>query len=98
MNTYIYRLGPTRLQMVTESPTEAEGKILQEHFNYLSQLKKDGVVILFGRTDTADENTYGIVVYRSVDDEAAQKIMNNDPAVRGGVMNAVCHPFRLIED
>jgi uncharacterized protein YciI len=92
---YLYRIEPTRPAMVIDGPTLQEREIISQHFAYLSRLKDDGVVILVGRTQENNEKTFGICVFNADSEEAAQGIMNNDPAVKNGVMRATLHPYRV---
>ena len=54
-----------------------------------------GVVILMGRTQNDDETTFGIVIFEAGDETAARAVMENDPAVREGVMAATLYPYRI---
>lgn len=91
---FLYRLHPTRLEMLTESPTEQETAIVGEHFAYLQRLAREGIVQIAGRTLHNDAYTFGIVLFRAVSEEAAKAIMQEDPAVAQGVMCAELFPFR----
>ena len=51
------------------------------------------MVILAGGILTTDETTFGLVIYRAESEKAAAEIMNNGPAVKGGVMCATLIPF-----
>lgn len=95
LKEYLYLLRPTRLGMVTEGPTEHEQRVADEHFAYLTDLTERGVMLLVGRTQNNDENTMGIAIFRAPSDEAAQAIMNNDPAVLNQVMSATLYPYRI---
>jgi len=90
---YLYMIQPTRLEMVTEGPTPEEAEIVSQHFNYLKRLTDEGVVILVGRTQNRDENTFGIAIYKAGSEEAARAIMQNDPAVKQGIMRATLFPY-----
>lgn len=94
MNQYLYVLKPTRLGMLTQS-TAQEDEIVGRHFQYLKDLTEKGVMILLGRTTNNDETTFGICIYEAEDDEQANQIMNNDPAVKEGVMTATLYPYRV---
>lgn len=95
MNQYLYRIKPTRLEMVTHDPTDEEAAILSEHFSYLTSLTKQGIVLVFGRTQNNDASTFGIAIFRADSDEAARSIMSNDPAVKKGVMQAKLFPYKV---
>lgn len=52
-------------------------------------------MILVGRTQNSDESTFGIAIFKAENEEAARTIMENDPAVVGGVMQAQLFPYRI---
>ena len=93
---YVYVLHPTRIGMLTEGPTLRESAIVSRHAGYLHGLAEPGVVLHFGRTLEGDERTFGIVVFRAESEEAARRIMADDPAVEDGVMRADLHPYRVV--
>jgi uncharacterized protein YciI len=91
---YLYKIQPTRLGMLTQGPTPEEAATVAQHFAYLKGLAEQGVVVLAGRTLNTDESTFGIVILNASSDEAARVIMNNDPAVKNGVMCGELYPYR----
>lgn len=95
-NEYIYILKPARLEMLTEGPTLEEAALIGEHFDYIKRLEGEGTVTFGGRTMITTEDCIGIVVYTAPTPEDAEQIMKNDPAVKAGVMNAKCYPFKVI--
>jgi uncharacterized protein YciI len=95
MPQFLYRIQPTRLEMLTHGPTEREAQILAEHFAYLSKLTEEGTVLMAGRTINADEHTFGIAVLVAATTPEASAIMSNDPAVKHGVMRAELFPYRV---
>ncbi len=95
MPQYLYRIQPVRLEMLTEGPTEAEAETLARHVAYLESQTEHGRVILAGRTQTADPDTFGIVIFEAEDDAAAEAVMKDDPAVADGVMHAKLFPYRI---
>jgi uncharacterized protein YciI len=95
LTQWIYVLKPTRLEMLTEGATPEEDRIVGRHFAYLQNLNEKGVMILMGRTENNDETTFGIAIFEASDETAALAIMQNDPAVRNGVMTATLYPYRI---
>lgn len=95
MADFLYKLHPSRPEMLTAGPTEAEQEATMDHFSYLKRAVDRGDVLLAGRTNTRDESTFGIVVFKAESDEAAQAFVDEDPAVKAGVMTAKLFPFRL---
>lgn len=81
--------------MLTDGPTDREAQIVGEHFSYLRQLTDSGVVLMAGRTLTADEETFGITILVAETQAKAEAIVRNDPAVKYGVMSADLFPYRV---
>ena len=92
---FIYVLKPTRLAMLTEGSTPEERDTVSRHFAYFKDLTEKGIMILMGRTQNNDESTFGIAVFEAEDESAARQIMENDPAVLGGVMTATLYPYKI---
>jgi uncharacterized protein YciI len=92
---YLYKIQPTRLEMLTQGPTAEEASIVAQHFAYLKGLAEQGVIVLAGRTLNADESTFGIVIFKADSEESARAVMTNDPAVKNGVMRAELYPYRI---
>ena len=91
---YLYRIQPTRHEMLTEGATSEETEIIGEHFIYLERLTREGVAILVGRTLSTEQDSMGIVIFTARSDEEARALMDADPAVSKGVMSAKLFPFR----
>lgn len=72
---------------------EEDEQLVSEHFQYLTELKSKGIVIMAGRTQVDDNKTKGIVLFYANSEKEAAQIMENDPAVKGGVMIAELAPF-----
>ena len=79
-----------------DAPTPAESAAVAAHRAYLDRLAAAEVVLLFGRTQTTDATTFGIVIFRAESPEAARRIMADDPAVAAGVMRGEVFPFRVV--
>lgn len=94
-NTYLYRIQPTRAEMLTRGETVEEEAIIGAHFDYLSHLTDAGTVLLAGRTLNTDPSSFGIVILTAESEEVARQIMLADPAVSAQVMQAQLFPFRV---
>ena len=95
MNQYLYRIQPTRPAMLSEGPTPEEAAAVGAHFGYLQDLVDVGRVLMAGRTLTTDEHSFGIVIFEASSEEAAQALVNADPAVKAKVMRAELFPYRV---
>jgi uncharacterized protein YciI len=92
---FLYKIQPTRVEMLREGLTEEEAEIIASHFEYLSDLREQDILILAGRTLNTDESSFGIVIFNAESEERAREIMHGDPAVHLGVMGAALYPFRV---
>jgi uncharacterized protein YciI len=92
---WICRIRPTRLAMLTDGGTPEEQTVMGAHFERLRALADDGVVVLAGPTLVTDERNYGVIVFRADDEDAARQVVDGDPAIAAGVMEAELLPFRI---
>ena len=81
--------------MLAEGSTPEEAALVSQHFDRLKQLIDAGVVILAGRTLNTDASSFGIVIFNAETEEAARTLMNDDPAIKGGVFSAELFPYRV---
>lgn len=95
MSQFIYRIQPVRQNMLAAGLTDEEEAVIGEHFDYLNRLNKEGVVILAGRTLNNDETSFGIVIFEPCGEQEARSIMEDDPSVKKGVMNAELYPYKI---
>jgi uncharacterized protein YciI len=73
--------------------TDEEQEVWAMHFARLQRLVAEGVTILAGPT-LGTVNT-GIHVFEAPDEEAARKIMEEDPTIAGGFVRGELQPFRV---
>jgi len=91
MPEYLYLIHPYRHGFF-EDPTPDEETILGEHYNYLKKATEAGIVVLAG---PCTDETFGLVVFRAENDQAASNFMFADPSVKNNVMVAELHPMRI---
>ncbi len=92
---FIFKIQPARPEMLLEGATAEEEQIISDHFDYLQRLTEEGVALLVGRTLTREYSSFGIMIYRAESEEAARKVIADDPAVIHRVMRAEVYPFRI---
>jgi uncharacterized protein YciI len=92
MAQWIYRIVPTRPEMVSAATDEESA--VAEHFGYLQALKAAGILILAGRTQE-ETGTWGITIFEAPDEASARAVMETDPAVSAGVMSATLYPYAV---
>ena len=72
--------------------TEADNQAVARHFARLQQLQKDGKLIFAGRT--LNKESMGVVILEVESEAEARKIMDDDDAVKAGIMSAEVLPFQ----
>ena len=63
------------------------------HFERFERLLAEGVIVLVGPT-LGPVNT-GIAIFEAPDEEAARKLMEEDPVIAGGYAQGELRPFRV---
>ncbi|WP_108670612.1 YciI family protein [Peribacillus acanthi] len=92
---YIYTLKLIPQLLEESNWTERENKIVSDHFLALKKLLEEDKLIMAGRTLQMDEKTFGIVVLNTESEEEARQYMENDPAVKEGIMTAELFPYKV---
>lgn len=72
--------------------TEADNSAVQRHFAKLQLLQTQGKLILAGRTLVKE--SMGVVILEVETEAEARKIMDDDDAVKAGIMSAEVLPFQ----
>lgn len=92
---FIYVLRPVPRLTNPDNWTEQDNDAAARHFQMLKDLLEEGKVFLAGRTQTMDENTFGIVILEVEAEEEARAIMENDPMVKEHVATAQLFPYHV---
>jgi len=92
MPRFLCRIRPPRPEMLRDA-TEAEDRVVEEHFAYLKELAERGVVLLAGRTLNENPTGFGVIVFDTK--TRTEDIVAADPAVGEGVFRADLYPFRI---
>lgn len=72
--------------------TEADNQAVGRHFAKLQELQKQGKLILAGRTLVKE--SMGFVILEAESEAEARKVMDEDDAVKAGIMAAEIFPFQ----
>jgi uncharacterized protein YciI len=92
MASWIYFLHPPREDFAA-TMTEDESAVFADHFAHLQRLLAEGTLVLAGPT-LGSTNT-GIAVIEAPDREAAEALMNADPAIARGVVRGELREMRV---
>ena len=92
MAEWIYFIHPPRDNFAA-TMTDQERAVWAVHFERLQRMFDDGTVIVVGPT-LGPKNT-GICIFEAPDEEAAQRIMAEDPVLTGGFAEGELRPFKL---
>ena len=80
-----------------EAWTEHENNLIMQHFGFLMDLSKRGILVFAGRTeyDFSHEDLFGIALIKAESLEEAKNILFQDPAVKAQLQIADVHPYRM---
>ena len=92
MAEWIYFLHAPR-ENFAATMTDEERAVWGEHFERLERLLAEGTLIMAGPT-LGPVNT-GIAVIEAPDEDAARRLMEEDPAITSGVARGELRPFRV---
>jgi uncharacterized protein YciI len=92
MSEWIYFIHPPRSNFAA-TMTPEEKAVWSTHFERFERLLKEGVIILVG--PTLGETNTGIAVFEAPDEEAARRIMEEDPTISSGIARGELRPFRI---
>lgn len=88
---FVYITKPYKENFV-ETATEEEKRVMGVHFVYLKELLEKKILIMAG-PETSGK--FGLTVIETASEEQAREIMNNDPAVKSGLVSAEIYPYRV---
>jgi uncharacterized protein YciI len=92
MAEWIYFIHPPREDFAATMTAEEEAA-WGVHFERFQRLLGEGVLVLVGPT-LGRVNT-GIAIFEAPDEEAARRIMDEDPVIAGGYARGELRPFRV---
>jgi uncharacterized protein YciI len=92
MSEWIYFIHAPR-ENFAATMTEEEVAVWGVHFERFERMLAEGSLILVGPT-LGPTNT-GIAIFEAPDEDAARRIMDEDPVIAGGFARAELRPFRV---
>ena len=92
MAEWIYFIHPPRDDFAATMSAE-ERDVWGVHFERLKRLLDDGTLVMAGPTLGA-LNT-GVAIFEAPDEDAARRIMDEDPVIAGGFARGELRPFRV---
>jgi len=92
MAEWIYFIHPPR-ENFAATMTDAETEVWGRHWARLQRLHAEGSIVLVGPT-LGPRNT-GICVFEAPDEDAARRIMDDDPTIADGAATGELRPFRV---
>jgi uncharacterized protein YciI len=92
MAEWIYFIHAPR-ESFAETMTDEEVAVWAVHFERFQRMLAEGSIILVGPT-LGPVNT-GIAIFEAPDEEAARRIMDEDPVIAGGFARGELRPFRV---
>jgi len=95
MPQFIYVMRPVNPEMAVNPDlwTEADNKMAEDHFAYLTKATEAGQVVLAGRS--LDDKGPAVVIFEAENEDEARRFMEGDPFVSMGFANVTLHPYRV---
>jgi uncharacterized protein len=88
---FIFFIKPHK-ENFADTMTDEEGMIMSEHFFYLKGLLEQGKLVIAGPELSGK---FGMGVYETESLEEAKALLDNDPAVKSGIVTPEIYPFRV---
>ena len=92
MSEWVFFMHPPRDDFIA-TMTDAERSAFDAHAAWLHKLLADGVLIVAGPC-LGQVNT-GIAIFEATGEEAARRIVADEPVTSGGYMRGDLRPYRL---
>ena len=92
MAEWIYFIHPPRDDFAA-TMTDEEKAVWSVHFERFERLLAEGTIVLVGPT-LGPVNT-GIAILEAPDEDAARRLMEEDPVIAGGFATGELRPFRI---
>ena len=92
MAEWIYFIHPPREDFAA-TITDEESAVWSVHFERFQRMLAEGSIILVGPT-LGQKNT-GIAIFEAPDEDAARRVMEEDPVIAGGFARGELRPFRV---
>jgi uncharacterized protein YciI len=92
MSEWIYFIHAPREDFAA-TMTDEEQRVWGVHFERLKRLLDEGTLVLAGPT-LGPVNT-GIAIIEAPDEDAARRLMEEDPVIAGGYARGELRPFRV---
>jgi len=89
--TFIYKIAPARKDFL-EAADENGNNYMALHFGYLQELLSRGTLIMAGPCMDA---AFAIAIFYAGSEEEAKRIMDNDPAIKSGIVSSELHEFKI---
>jgi uncharacterized protein YciI len=92
LKTWICVLRPAFDRAFLASADERTRALVNEHGDYLADLRDAGKLVLAGR---CWDGPFGAVILEAADREEAEALVGNDPSVAAGVQTAELYEFDM---
>jgi len=76
--------------------TDEVNQIIEAHFLRLKNDFETGKVIHVGRTENPKDDGFGLVIYHADSDLEAKLYMENDPAIKEGIMTGTYQKYKVV--
>lgn len=94
-NYFIYVVKPIERLLDKSKWTEKDKIATSAHLDYMEYLNSTGKLVLAGKTLNEDTSSFGMVILKVDTEKQAIEIMENDPPVKAGILEAELLPYEV---
>ena len=91
---WLLQLSLARPDALQTGLTDSESQLVGQHFAYWQDLTERGIAFVVGRTQD-EVDPLGLAIFSADDEATADKIVQADPGVSGGVFLAKVRPYQI---
>lgn len=96
MQTFIYKIQLIQRLWDEKNWTKEDELIIEKHFQRIKKDVELGKIIHVGKTLIENEDGYGLVIFKCEDEQEAINYMNEDPAIKEGIMIGSCLAYKIV--
>lgn len=96
MQTFIYKIQLIQRLWDEKNWTKEDELTIEKHFQRIKKDFEIGKIIHVGKTLIENQNGYGLGIFECENEEKAIRYMNEDPAIKEGIMTGSCLAYKVV--
>jgi len=96
MKTYVYKLELIERLWNMNQWTKEDEMMIEKHFLRIKEDFELSKIIHVGKTLIENHQGFGLVIFRCENEEEAIEYINEDPAIKEGIMSGSCLEYKVV--